>query len=180
MSIRGRLHPFAAALSMGLLLAVHRPAPAAQPDAGVDAVAADQPAVSLVVETLEHGSFDLASQRGSWVVVNFWATWCSPCLKEIPDLSRFDAEREDVRVIGLAYEEIEPADMRAFLERHPAGYPVAILDVYSPPPGLATPRGLPTTHLVSPEGKLVETFLGPVTSADLARAISRAGATDGG
>ena len=134
---------------------------------------------ALVVETLDHGRFDLAEQRGSWVVVNFWATWCSPCLKEIPDLTRFDAAREDVRVIGLAYEEISAPDMRAFLERHPAGYPIAIVDVYAPPAGLATPRGLPTTHLVAPDGRLVRSFLGPVTSADLSQAIDAAGAAAG-
>ena len=138
-----------------------------------EAEAADRPALS--VQTLDHGTFELSAQRGSWVVVNFWATWCSPCLKEIPDLSAFDAAREDVQVIGLAYEDITPEDMRAFLAEHPAGYPVALVDVYAPPAGFATPRGLPTTHLVAPDGSLARTFVGPVTSADLSRAIAEAG-----
>ncbi len=130
----------------------------------------------LSVETLDHGLFDLAEQRGQWVVVNFWATWCKPCLKEIPDLSAFDAARDDVRVIGLAYEEIEPSDMRAFLEKHPAGYPIALLDVYDPPADFETPRGLPMTYLVDPQGKVEKKYLGPITSQELAADIGAAGA----
>ncbi|HEX5694619.1 MAG TPA: TlpA disulfide reductase family protein [Arenimonas sp.] len=145
-------------------------AAAADPDATVDAGMPSHP--TLVVETLDHGEFDLAAQRGQWVVVNFWATWCKPCLKEIPDLSAFDAARDDVRVIGLAYEEIEPADMRAFLEKHPAGYPVALLDVYDPPADFDTPRGLPMTYLVDPEGKVAKKYLGPITSQELAADIA--------
>ena len=63
------------------------------------ASAAEQEAAAktpaLVVETLDHGQFDLSKQRGKWVLVNFWATWCSPCLKEIPDFSEFDAVYEE-------------------------------------------------------------------------------------
>jgi len=134
---------------------------------------------TLVVETLDHGTFDLASKRGGWVVVNFWATWCKPCLKEIPDFSAFDAARDDVSVIGLAYEEIEPDAMREFLKKHPAGYPIALLDVYSPPADFATPRGLPMTYLIAPDGTVADRFLGPVTSQELAAAIAKATATAG-
>jgi thiol-disulfide isomerase/thioredoxin len=126
---------------------------------------------ALVVETFDGGRFDLAQHRGKWVVVNFWATWCNPCLKEIPDLDAFDKSREDVEVIGLAYEEIERADMQAFLKEHVISYPIAVVDVYSPPADFETPRGLPMTYLIAPDGKVARKFLGPVTSADLAAAM---------
>ncbi len=152
------------------------PAPAtAQPAAAVPAEPAPLPThPTLVVQTLDDGEFDLAAQRGQWVVVNFWATWCKPCLKEIPDFSAFDAARDDVRVIGLAYEEIEPDAMREFLVKHPAGYPIALLDVYSPPADFETPRGLPMTYLIAPDGRVVRKFLGPLTSVELAAAIDEA------
>ncbi|MBI2398848.1 MAG: TlpA family protein disulfide reductase [Xanthomonadales bacterium] len=130
-------------------------------------------APTLVVSTLDHGEFDLARQRGKWVLVNFWATWCAPCLKEIPDFSAFDREREDVVVIGLAFEEIEVADLRAFLKEHPAAYPIALVDVYAPPAGFEVPRGLPTSWLIAPDGHVAEKYLGPITSADLARRIAQ-------
>jgi thiol-disulfide isomerase/thioredoxin len=131
---------------------------------------------ALAVDTLDGGRFDLAQERGRWVVVNYWATWCAPCIKEIPDLSAFDTAREDVRVIGLAFEEIERADLDAFLRKHPASYPIAVVDVYDPPKDFDVPRGLPTTYLVDPQGRLAQRFIGPVTSTQLAQAITDAGA----
>ena len=105
-------------------------------------------------------------------MVNFWATWCSPCLKEIPALTALDAKREDLEVIGLAYEEISAEDMQVFLREHPAGYPIAILDVYDPPKDFDTPRGLPMTYLIAPDGRVAQRFLGPVTVQELETAIA--------
>jgi len=126
----------------------------------------------LEVKTIDDKAWRLADHRGRWVVVNYWATWCGPCLKEMPDLSALDAMREDVDVIGLAYEDTTPADLRAFLVKHPVVYPVAIADVYAPPAAFDAPRGLPTTWLIAPDGRVARHFLGPVTAADLEAAIA--------
>ncbi|TDK21758.1 TlpA family protein disulfide reductase [Luteimonas aestuarii] len=142
------------------------------PDPGVEG----RPEVpTLRIATIDGDEYDLADRRGKWVVVNFWATWCSPCLKEMPELSALDAMREHVEVIGLAYEEIEPEAMRAFLEKHPVVYPIAILDVYDPPADFATPRGLPMTYLIAPDGKVARQFLGPVTAKEIETAIANNG-----
>lgn len=147
-------------------------APAITPDAPVDA-RPELPA--LVVPTFDGKTFDLSQHRGRWVVVNYWATWCGPCLKEIPDLDAFDKSREDVDVIGLAYEDIERADMEAFLKKHPMSYPISVLDLYKPPADFETPRGLPTTYLIGPDGKVAKHFVGPVTSEDLLKAMNQHG-----
>ena len=147
-------------------------APAASPPQG--AATADAP-VALAVTTLDGARWDLAARRGRWVVVNFWATWCSPCLKEMPELSALDAMREHVEVIGLAYEEIEPGAMREFLQKHPVAYPVSIVDVSAPPDAFETPRGLPMTYLIGPDGRVVRQFLGPVTARAIEEAIAAAG-----
>lgn len=137
-------------------------APLKQPKAeSVTASSIAKPA--LVIETFDGEIFDLSKHKDKWVVVNFWATWCGPCLKEIPDFNAFAKKNSKVQFIGLAYEEIERADMQAFLKKHPIDYPIAIMDVYNPPKDFETPRGLPMTVLIAPGGAVAKTFLGPVT-----------------
>ena len=163
------------------------PAPVAMAPAKAAVPAADVPASplqgkgtakpdypKLVVKTFDGQEFDLSKQRGKWVVVNYWATWCNPCLKEIPDLDAMDKAREDVVVIGLAYEEIERADMEAFLKQHTLSYPIALVDVYDPPADFETPKGLPMTYLIAPDGKVASRHLGPVTSQELSDEIKAA------
>ena len=133
----------------------------------------DTPALS--VTTFDGKPYDLATHRGKWVVVNFWATWCAPCLKEMPELSALDAMREHIEVIGLAYEDIDAAAMRDFLKDHPVVYPIAIVDTYNPPVDFDTPRGLPMTYLIAPDGKVAKKILGPVTAKDIEAAIDAAG-----
>jgi thiol-disulfide isomerase/thioredoxin len=130
---------------------------------------------TLKLPALDGATYDLAARRGKWVVVNFWATWCAPCLKEMPELSALDAMREHVEVVGLAYEDIAPDAMRAFLEKHPVVYPIVLLDVYDPPTDFASPRGLPMTYLIGPDGKVARKFLGPVTAIEIETAIAAAG-----
>ncbi|TWI00864.1 thiol-disulfide isomerase/thioredoxin [Luteimonas cucumeris] len=153
-----------------------QPARTKSPEAPAEPAATPTPTVpTLQLATLDGKPFDLATHRGRWVVVNFWATWCAPCLKEMPELSALDAMREHIEVVGLAYEEIEPEAMRAFLVEHPVAYPVAILDVYDPPKDFETPRGLPMTYLIAPDGKVAKRFLGPVTAKEIEAAIAAAG-----
>jgi thiol-disulfide isomerase/thioredoxin len=128
-----------------------------------------QPA--LKVTTLDGKPFDLAAQRGHWVIVNFWATWCVPCIREMPDISAFVASHADVRAIGLAYEDSDKADIQAFLAKHPVRYPVAQVTLDDPPKDFDEPRGLPTTYLIAPDGHVAKRFVGPVTSQSLGAAI---------
>lgn len=128
---------------------------------------------TLQVETLDHGVFDLADKRGSWVLVNFWATWCAPCLKEMPELDALDREHADISVVGLAFEETTTDELRAFLKQRPVAYPIALVDVYAPPEGWDVPRGLPLSVLVGPDGEVRRKFLGPVTADEVRRAMAR-------
>ncbi|HEY0333862.1 MAG TPA: TlpA disulfide reductase family protein [Stenotrophomonas sp.] len=148
------------------------PAPP-KPAAAVREQTAEHPSLQLPTVTGE--AYDLAAHRGKWVVVNFWATWCAPCLKEMPELSALHAMRNNVEVVGLAYEDIEVAEMQAFLKAHPVAYPIAIVDTYQPPQDFAVPRGLPMSYLIGPDGKVVKQFLGPVQAHDIEAAIAEAG-----
>ena len=122
---------------------------------------------TLHVTTLDGKTFDLAAQRGKWVIVNYWATWCVPCIKEMPDISRFVTAHDNVTAIGLAYEDSEPTEIKAFLAKHPVAYPIAQVTLDQPPKDFDEPRGLPTTYLISPDGKVAKHIVGPVTEASL-------------
>jgi thiol-disulfide isomerase/thioredoxin len=128
---------------------------------------------SLKVTTLDGKPFDLAAQRGHWVIVNFWATWCVPCIKEMPDISRFVAGHANVRAIGLAYEDSDKADIQAFLAKHPVSYPIAQVTLDDGPKDFDEPRGLPTTYLIAPDGHVAKRFVGPVTGQSLGAAIGK-------
>lgn len=129
---------------------------------------------SLKVTTLDGKSYDLVSQRGHWVVVNYWATWCVPCIQEMPDISAFVGARKDVTAIGLAYDDSDLADIKAFVAKHPVSYPIAQVTLDHPPKDFDEPRGLPTTYLIAPDGTVAKRFVGPVTGNALKAAIDGA------
>jgi thiol-disulfide isomerase/thioredoxin len=147
-----------AALALAAVVAM--PAHAAMPE---------KPA--LKITTIDGKTFDLAAERGKWVIVNYWATWCVPCIKEMPDISRFVATHKNVAAIGLAFDDSAPADIRSFVAKHPVVYPVAQVTLDKPVKDFDEPRGLPTTWLIAPDGKVAKSFVGPVNSTVLAAAI---------
>lgn len=129
---------------------------------------------TLKIDTLDGRLWDLATHRGRWVVINYWATWCAPCIAEMPELSAFIKAREDVDGIGLAFEDTERQEILDFLAKNPVDYPIAQIDVDAPPADFDIPRGLPTTYLIAPDGSVAKQFLGPIKDKDLEQAIKAA------
>jgi thiol-disulfide isomerase/thioredoxin len=153
------MNRFISVLFLGLLAGTAAAATAAKP--------------TLVVTTLDGGSFDLSKQSGKWVIVNYWATWCSPCLKELPDISAYvTAHKETVAAIGLDFEDTDKADVEKFLKTHPLSYPVAQVDVDNPPKDFDTPKGLPNTYIIAPDGHVAKAFTGPITAKNLDAVIA--------
>jgi len=110
----------------------------------------------------------LSDYRGKWVVVNFWATWCPPCREEIPGLIEFHNRHRnnDAVVLGIDSETIGLARLERFVKDEGISYPV-LLGGNRPLADFGVPHVLPTSYVVSPEGKLVARSDGPVDAATL-------------
>jgi len=119
----------------------------------------------------------LSDYRGQWVVVNYWATWCPPCLQEMPELTWFHERYADqgVTVLGLDLEDIDVETLTDFVEGLEVRYPVLLAGI-TPPEDMPGILGLPMTFVISPEGELMNRHLGPVTAAMLEHMLQESGA----
>ena len=130
--------------------------------------------IELSLKDMDGKMHTLAEYRGKWVVVNFWATSCPPCIKEMPELSDFHDRHKDrdAVVLGMNFEGIRLSWMKRFLDSVDVTYP--ILPWGTSP---ATPFGLiialPTTFIVSPSGTSVARYTGQLTAADIEAYIDK-------
>jgi thiol-disulfide isomerase/thioredoxin len=117
------------------------------------------------------GELVFAELRGKSLVVNFWATWCPPCVKEMPELDRFarDFASKGWQVVGVAVD--GPTPVREFLLKTPVGFPIGLAGFG----GAQLARdlgnsggGLPFTVVFDPSGKVVHTRLGQTSYDELA------------
>ncbi|MCA1979580.1 MAG: TlpA family protein disulfide reductase [Thiobacillus sp.] len=105
----------------------------------------------------------LAGYKGKWVLVNYWATWCPPCLEEIPDLiALHDNKQNNLVVIGVAIDYRNPKQVTDFAEGLLVSYPI-VLGTPKVVNQIGPVQGLPTTYLYNPEGKMIAQQVGPVT-----------------
>ena len=112
----------------------------------------------------------VADFGGRRLLVYFWASWCGPCIEEMPELDRYAAAQgeDGVQVIGIALD--DAAAVEEFLQRIPVRYPI-LVDVPGPRDSgvqLGNPRGvLPYTALVSADGRLLKQRIGPFVHGEL-------------
>lgn len=121
---------------------------------------------TIAMQDLDGQKVSMADYKGKWVIVNLWATWCPPCIHEIPDLVDFHEKHSniDAVVLGVNYEDIEPQKVKTFAETLLVNYPLVRFE--QKPDGVSSPfgllKGLPTTYMVSPDGKVVAARTGMV------------------
>jgi thiol-disulfide isomerase/thioredoxin len=115
------------------------------------------------------GELVMAEQRGQALLINFWATWCAPCVKEMPELDRFArAQGARVKVIGLAIDKLVP--VQDFLAKYPMSFAIGLagMDGSDLARSLGNPGGLlPFTVLLDAKGKVVQRKLGETNVAEL-------------
>jgi thiol-disulfide isomerase/thioredoxin len=133
------------------------------------------PEISFTLTDTKGDTFTEKNTRGKYLVVNFWATWCTPCLKEIPAFVEFYNEKSDyVEILGLDFEPVNLPVINAFIDRFSVNYPIVLYtdtndSQYS---NFGEIVGMPTTLIYSPEGELLQTFMGEITIEDLNKFIS--------
>jgi len=110
----------------------------------------------------------LEDYRGKWVLVNFWATWCSPCLTEIPELvSLHRAHKDkDLMVIGIALQSESIKEVSEFAQEHGINYPVVVGD-FKTAKQIGVVDVLPSSYLYDPSGEQVSYHAGVVTRASI-------------
>lgn len=140
-----------------------------------------KPAPAAEGTTVDGQHASLADVRGRWVVVNFFATWCTPCRDEHPDLVRFqDSHRAagDATILAVVYSDM-PSAVRDFRAKEGGDWPM----LTDPDGRIALDYGVggvPESFLVNPDGIIVSKILGGVRSADLERLLAQAQAAGGG
>ncbi|MEQ8966302.1 MAG: TlpA disulfide reductase family protein [Azospirillaceae bacterium] len=155
----------AALVVLVLVVGLREPTVAGPPlDGPMESFVREDPPAPAPAATLEtpDGEVALADFEGRVVLLNFWATWCGPCVEEMPALDTLQAELADrpFDVVAVSIDRGGAAEVRPFFEAHG----IEALDIFLDPLG-ATPRafealGLPTTVLIDPEGRVVGRYAG--------------------
>jgi len=133
-------------------------------------------AVEYTLPDIDDRLQSLDQHRGKWVIVNYWATWCGTCRKELPDLIALHEKHRDrdIVVVGINFEDIGPGELRQFVAEQKISYPVL-----RSRPVRRTPLGpvpaLPTTYLVDPSGKPVAGEVGLVSRQAIEACIAAQG-----
>ncbi|HKO59142.1 MAG TPA: TlpA disulfide reductase family protein [Thermoanaerobaculia bacterium] len=138
-------------------------------------IGATLPAYSA--KTLDGQPFDLASTRGKVVFLNLWATWCGPCVFEIPELEKMHKQysARGFQVVGVSLDEGDPAQVADFVKEHAMTYPI-VLDPEGKMANVLQTSIIPTSVLLDKNGKVVwkkyEALTGP--DAELTKAVEAA------
>ncbi|WED42910.1 TlpA disulfide reductase family protein [Legionella cardiaca] len=120
-------------------------------------------ASNATLTTLDGQQITFSSLKGKWIFINYWASWCQPCLDEIQELNRFYNQQKDrVALFAINYDMLPVEEQLQLIKKYRISYPslqedpAALLQLGSIP-------GVPATFVFNPQGKLSQTLFGPQT-----------------
>ncbi|WP_190600681.1 TlpA family protein disulfide reductase [Candidatus Vesicomyidisocius sp. SY067_SCS001] len=125
---------------------------------------------------LDDNIYTNKSTKGKYLVINFWATWCPPCLKEIPTFVKFYEKNKDrILILGLNYEQADEIAIMEFTDTFMVNYPIILFDDKNRTQfkEFGEIIGMPTTYIYGPNGNLVDYQIGEMNMKDLEKAISK-------
>lgn len=127
--------------------------------------------LSIELKDTAGTTHSLESHRGKWVLLNLWATWCAPCVAEMPELEALSKAHSDLVVIGLAVDGRNSERVRQFAEKLHVSYPIVAGDADMTKQ--FKPRGYPTSLLFDRSGNLVFVKQGAITQAEVESVLVR-------
>lgn len=159
------------ALASGFLFRSQQSGAPLTRDVSTSADAAASPALQVSLATLDNGKASLAQWKGKVLVVNFWATWCGPCRKEIPEFVKMQSalEAKGLQFVGIAIDDME--QVRTFSKQMGINYPILVGEIDATELGRTLGNemgGLPFTVVFDRGGRVVKTILGATNETHLA------------
>lgn len=129
-------------------------------------------AASAALYDIDGREISLSSLKGKWVFINYWASWCHPCLEEIPELNQFyqQYKSSNVEMYGVNYDTLPISEQKQLIREIGIEYPNLSHDP-SRLLRLGDIRGVPVTFVFNPEGKLVKKLYGPQSMQSLSQVM---------
>ncbi len=114
------------------------------------------------IEVFNGSNTNLDKLEGNWIVINYWADWCAPCIKEIPELNEFADENKDIFVFTFNFDHLDQEDLAPIAKKFNIEVPSLVThprDIW----GIQTPPAVPATFFINPNGELSLSLFRPQT-----------------
>ena len=123
------------------------------------------------IDILNGKNTNIDELKGQWIVVNYWADWCAPCIKEIPEINDFANENEDIKVFAFNFDYLEKDDLKPLVNKFNIQFPSLIShpkDIWL----IETPPAIPATYFIDPNGNVKVSLIKPQTKESLTNILS--------